>query len=161
MMAWAVSGEGAGSDSLMQVSPVCYGNQRLPHTGTRAKPIPLFTQHFTHLRRFLQTDMNTQKTEILKFRVTSEQRKAIEAKAVRSGMSVSEYLRACALDKQIVVIEGADKVADELRRIGVNVNQIAHAVNSGFIYDAVDLTETRKELVLIWRSLNSLPRVVR
>ena len=76
-------------------------------------------------------------------------------------MSVSEYLRACALDKQIVVIEGADKVADELRRIGVNVNQIAHAVNSGFIYDAVDLTNVRKELGNIWRSLNSLPRVVR
>ena len=105
--------------------------------------------------------MSIAKSEIMKFRATPEQRKAIEVKANMSGMSVSEYLRACALDKPIVVIEGADKVADELRRIGVNVNQIAHAVNSGFIYDAVDLTETRKELVTIWRSLNSLPRVVR
>ena len=105
--------------------------------------------------------MSIAKLEILKFRATPEQRKAIEVKAEQSGMSVSEYLRACALDKPIVVIEGADKVADELRRIGVNVNQIAHAVNSGFIYEAVDLTNVRKELITIWRSLNSLPRVVR
>lgn len=105
--------------------------------------------------------MSIAKSEILKFRATPEQKEAIEAKAKQSGMSVSKYLRACALDKPIVVIEGADKIADELRRIGVNVNQLAHAVNSGYIYDAVDLTGTRKELGNIWRLLNSLPRVVR
>ena len=105
--------------------------------------------------------MSIAKSEIMKFRATPEQRKAIEEKAEQSGMSVSEYLRASALDKPIVVIEGADKVADELRRIGVNVNQLAHAVNSGYIYDVIDLTETRKELATIWRLLNSLPRVVR
>ena len=75
------------------------------------------------------------KTEILKFRVTPE-------------------------EKEITVINGADNVADELRRIGNNVNQIARAVNSGYATE-VNLTETREELRAIWQSLNSLLRTAR
>ena len=52
------------------------------------------------------------------------------------------------------------KLADELRRVGNNLNQITRAVNAGMI-PAVDLNETREELKKIWQSLNSLPRAVR
>lgn len=58
------------------------------------------------------------------------------------------------------MINGADNVADELRRIGNNVNQIARAVNSGYATE-VNLTETREELRAIWQSLNSLLRIAR
>ncbi len=95
------------------------------------------------------------KNKILKFRVTPEEKEIIEHKALSSYRLVSVYLRDCALDKQITVINGAENVADELRRIGNNINQIARAVNSGYI-NAVDLTETRKELKAIWQSLNAL-----
>ena len=59
-----------------------------------------------------------------------------------------------------LLINGADNVADELRRIGNNVNQIARAVNSGYATE-VNLTETREELKAIWQSLNSLLRTAR
>ncbi len=95
------------------------------------------------------------KSKILKFRVTPEEKEIIEHKALSSYRLVSVYLRDCALDKQITIINGAENVADELRRIGNNINQIARAVNSGYV-DAVDLTETRKELKTIWQSLNAL-----
>lgn len=97
------------------------------------------------------------KSKILKFRVTPEEKEIINNKALSSYRLVSCYLRDCALDKQITVINGAEKIADELRRIGNNINQIARGVNSGYV-NAVDLTETRKELKAIWQSLNALYR---
>lgn len=100
------------------------------------------------------------KTEILKFRVTPEEKEIITRKALSSYRLVSQYLRDCALEKPITVINGADNIADELRRIGNNVNQIARAVNVGFVTEA-NLTETREELRAIWQLLNSLLRTAR
>ena len=100
------------------------------------------------------------KSEILKFRVTLEEKEIITRKALSSYRLLSKYLRDCALDKKIIVINGADTIAEELRRIGININQISRAVNFGYI-SAVDLTETREELKAIWRSLNSLARDAR
>ena len=100
------------------------------------------------------------KTEILRTRVSPEEREQIEYKALSSYRTVSRYLRDVALDKPIVVINGVDELADELRRIGNNLNQITRAVNAGMI-SAVDLNETREELKKIWQSLNSLPQAVR
>ena len=71
--------------------------------------------------------------------------------------TVSMYLRDCALKKDIKIIVGADSIAEELRRIGNNINQIAKGVNAGYI-TAVNLTETREELKEIWQSLNLLVR---
>ena len=103
--------------------------------------------------------MNT-KSEILKFRVAPEEKEIMTHKALSSYRLVSQYLRDCALEKQITVINGADNVADELRRIGNNVNQIARAVNSGYATE-VNLTETREELRAIWQSLNLSLRTAR
>ena len=100
------------------------------------------------------------KTEILRTRVSHEEREQIESKALSSYRTVSRYLRDVALDKPIVIVQGIDDLVDELRRIGNNLNQITRAVNAGLI-SAVDLNETREEMKMIWQSLNSLPRAVR
>ena len=100
------------------------------------------------------------KTEILRTRVSPEEREQIEYKALSSYRPVSRYLRDTALDNPIVVINGVDELADELRRVGNNLNQITRAVNAGMI-SAAELNETREELKKIWQSLNSLPRAVR
>ena len=70
------------------------------------------------------------------------------------------YLRDCALGKKIIVVKGVDEVANELRKIGNNLNQITREVNSGYLYE-VNLTETREELKRIWQLLNSLTQEVR
>ena len=100
------------------------------------------------------------KTEIISTRVTPEQRKIIEEKAYSSYRTPSMYLRDCALDKEIIVISGVDEAANELRKIGNNLNQITREVNSGYLYE-VNLTETREELKRIWQLLNSLTQEVR
>ena len=100
------------------------------------------------------------KTEIISTRVTPEQREIIEEKAYSSYRTPSMYLRDCALDKKIIVVKGVDDIANELRKIGNNLNQLTRAVNSGYAYE-VDLRETREEVAKLWQSLNSLTQEVR
>ena len=100
------------------------------------------------------------KTEIISTRVTPDQREIIEEKAYSSYRTPSMYLRDCALDKEIIVVKGVDEAANELRKIGNNLNQLTKAVNSGYCYE-VDLRETREEMAKLWQSLNSLTQGVR
>ena len=103
---------------------------------------------------------NQPKTEIISTRVSPEQREIIEEKAYSSYRTTSMYLRDCALDKKIIVISGVDEVANELRKIGNNLNQLTRAVNAGYCYQ-IDLRETREEMARLWQSLNSLTQEVR
>ena len=91
----------------------------------------------------------------MKFRSTEEEKHRIMKKVDASDLSISEYLRRCALDKPVIVMEGVDQIAYELRAIGNNLNQITRAVNSGYI-QAVNLQETEEVLGQLWQSLNSL-----
>ena len=96
---------------------------------------------------------------IMKFRATEEEKDRIMKKVEASDLSISEYLRRCALDKPVIVMEGVDQIAYELRAIGNNLNQITRAVNSGYI-QAVNLQETEEVLGQLWQSLNSLQQSV-
>ena len=96
---------------------------------------------------------------IMKFRATEEEKDRIMKKVDASDLSISEYLRRCALDKNIVAVNGLDDVARELRAIGNNLNQITRAVNAGYIH-AVNLQETEEVLGQLWQSLNSLQQSV-
>lgn len=100
------------------------------------------------------------RNEILKFRVTPDEKRMIEQKALSSYKYLSLYLRDCALDKEIKIVTEADDVANELRRIGNNINQLTRAVNSGSA-EVIDLTETKEVLKNIWQSLNLLTRNAR
>ena len=95
----------------------------------------------------------------MKFRATEEEKSIIMKKVDASDLSISEYLRRCALDKPVIVMEGVDQIAYELRAIGNNLNQITRAVNSGYI-QAVNLQETEEVLGQLWQSLNSLQQSV-
>ena len=48
-------------------------------------------------------------------RMASEDREAIKELAKRSGMSMSDYVTACCLGKQVVVVDGLKEVLKELR----------------------------------------------
>lgn len=57
----------------------------------------------------------------------------IETQAATAGMSVSEYVRAVATQRQVTArrTELEDKMLFELNRCGVNLHQIVRAVNFG------------------------------
>ena len=105
--------------------------------------------------------MKTQsRTDILSFRVTPEEKNKIIEKAFTSYREPSMYLRDCALNKQIIVVPGAEQIARELRRIGNNLNQLTREVHAGYVSE-INLTETREELKAIWQSLNALLQAAR
>lgn len=98
-----------------------------------------------------------QKSVIIPFRVTPAEKEKIEEMSYGHYKLMSDFIRECIFKKDIIIIDGADKIADELRCIGNNVNQLTRAANAGII-SVVDLRETRKELAELWQSLNSLQR---
>ena len=57
-------------------------------------------------------------------RMASEDRETIKELAKRSGMSMSDYVTACCLGKQVVIIDGLKEVLKELKSIGRNLNQL-------------------------------------
>lgn len=93
----------------------------------------------------------------LNIRLSEEEIKRIEKLVAKSKLSQSDYLRNCCLDKDIIVIEGLKEVHTELHKIGINLNQIAKAVNEGEIKDCSrELNELQKELGEIWRLLRDI-----
>lgn len=74
-----------------------------------------------------------QKTKDIKFstRMASEDREAIKKLAKQSNMSMSDYVTACCLGQQIVIINGLKEVLQELRSIGKNLNQLVMLAHMG------------------------------
>ena len=50
---------------------------------------------------------------------------------IRSGMSMSDYVTACCLGKQVVVVDGLKEVLKELKSIGRNLNQLVTLAHMG------------------------------
>ena len=68
----------------------------------------------------------TQCTERVHLRMTAEEKQEIQAKAEQADMTVSEYIRALIDNKKIVVAPDLPRLAVQIIRIGVNVNQICN-----------------------------------
>lgn len=78
----------------------------------------------------------------LSFRVTAAERLKIEEAARRAGLSASDYVRARLLTGKLIIRENRrlDYAAfDQLRRIGVNLNQLTRLANrTGFIAPKIE-----------------------
>ena len=75
--------------------------------------------------------MQKKKTEIITARMTPADKKAIHQRARAAGMTVTYYLTTCALDKEIVRIDGLDNLLAELKAQGRNLNQLTTLANMG------------------------------
>ncbi len=65
----------------------------------------------------------------------------IQRKVSKSGLSLREFLLRSILGKEIIVKEGGLDVVKALAPIGNNLNQIAHKVNMGLIYDCSEVLD--------------------
>ena len=75
--------------------------------------------------------MQKKKTEIITARMTPADKKAIRLRAKAAGMTVTDYLTACALEKEIVRVDGLDDLLSELKAQGRNLNQLTMLANMG------------------------------
>jgi hypothetical protein len=107
---------------------------------------------------------NTVKDHWISFRVTAEEHFALLDKAERSGMSAGDYARSRALrgiaraKKATPALHqhfGDDTraVLHELRKQGVNLNQIAHHCNRHQIPPPAEVVELTALLTAAWRKL--------
>ena len=71
------------------------------------------------------------KTEIITLRVTPGIKKAIQERAKAAGLTVTDYLCYSGLGKEIVRVDGLDKVLSELKAQGRNLNQLTTLAHTG------------------------------
>ena len=83
-------------------------------------------------------------------RMASADREKIRALAQKAGMSMSDYVTACCLDKRIVVMDGLKEVLRQQKAIGNNLNQLARIANFNGKAEDAYLQEAQQIMTRIW-----------
>lgn len=95
----------------------------------------------------------------INFRVSEHEYQRLEQMANNVGMSVPMFCKKKAqgarMKAPLIDRQGALQIASELRRIGVNVNQVAKHLNSGLNISEGQINALQKELSDIWQQLSS------
>ena len=73
------------------------------------------------------------KNRKLSIRISDGDWQQVHDKAEQADMTLTEYITACCLGKQIVVIDGLDEVIRQQKAIGRNLNQLTTLANMGKI----------------------------
>ena len=92
-------------------------------------------------------------TEI-NIRMSNKQKNIIQALAMKSKLSMSEYMIRSYINAKIIVEADKSEYITELRRIGNNINQITRKVNQGIVKET-NLLEVKQELNKLWLLLSS------
>lgn len=77
--------------------------------------------------------MQKKKTAIITARMTPKTKAEIQRLARQAGMTVTDYIVTCALNKGIVRMNGLEEVMTELKAQGRNLNQLTTLANMGKI----------------------------
>ena len=97
------------------------------------------------------------KNKPVAFRVTEAQYKTIKAKADKAKMSLTDYLIAAAMQKEINVAEDLKPILYELKAIGRNLNQQTTRANMGQL-KVINLHETTDKLHEVFDAVYELIR---
>lgn len=89
------------------------------------------------------------------FRASEKERQQLKRMAKKAKMSKSDYIRHCVFNKEIVVIDGLDDFARQLKAIGNNLNQLTTRANMGH-FETVNLSDTKEQLGKIYEKLTAL-----
>lgn len=96
------------------------------------------------------------RSEQIIIRLTPAERAQFESKRNLTGLTMHAFLMECMRKKKMVIKPGADLLILQIKRVGNNLNQIAHRVNAGQITDCrAELRAIRDELEKIrveWQS---------
>lgn len=96
--------------------------------------------------------MNTKRPKSVAFRLSESEFSQLQERIKNSGMTSQEFLLRSALDKPILEKSVYREFLLELRRQGVNLNQLVRACNVGNI-DISGIEKLIKELEEKWLSL--------
>ena len=71
------------------------------------------------------------KNRKLSIRISDADLQQVHEKAEQADLSVTDYVTACCLGKEIIVIDGLDEVIRQQKGIGRNLNQLTTLANMG------------------------------
>ena len=91
------------------------------------------------------------KNRKLSIRISDANWQQVHDKAEQANMTVTEYVTACCLGKEIVIIDGLEKVIRQQKAIGRNLNQLTILANMGKVQ-----TVYLKELTNAYAQVSSL-----
>ena len=94
------------------------------------------------------------KSKRLNFRVSDTMDALIRKKAADAGMSITDYIILCAIDKKVINYDGLRELTTQVKKLGNNVNQLLIFSRQGRI-DTVNLTATQEELKRIYELLSA------
>ena len=92
------------------------------------------------------------RTEKVTIRLTPDELERLRKLSYGSYRLMADYCRDCIFGREITVIPGYDEAAEQLRRIGTNLNQLTRLANLREI-SVVDLGETKAEIAKIYDTL--------
>lgn len=93
------------------------------------------------------------RTRKMTFRLTGEEYEMIKKKVEESGISQQQFLLRTALNKEVIHIEEFQTLIFQIKKIGVNINQIARNSNESGVVSGAELSEVKEELERIWQLL--------
>ena len=88
-------------------------------------------------------------------RISEQDLETIRRKATQAHMSQSDYVTACCLRKQIVILDGLKEVLRQQKAIGNNLNQLTVLANMGKVQFA-NLDSAVQEFARINTALREL-----
>ena len=94
------------------------------------------------------------KSKRLNFRVSDTTDALIRKKAADAGMSITDYIILCAIDKKVINYDGLRELTTQVKKLGNNVNQLLILSRQGRI-NTVNLTATQEELQKIYELLSA------
>ena len=95
------------------------------------------------------------RSQVVAFRVTKAERRQIEGKVRKSGLSQQAYLLRAALEEPICVVEELKPILAELRGWGRNLNQLTMLAHEGRV-PVVYLQECTDMLGRTYEAVNGL-----
>lgn len=102
------------------------------------------------------------KNRRLEIRLTEDELYEIDNRSKKLRMSRSKFLLQAALHQKIIVLDSTSikQLTSELRKIGININQIAILCNMGKL-ECVHIEDTKSEIIKVWEELNKLRKDVK
>lgn len=101
-------------------------------------------------------DTNKTRTKKITIRVTESEQRLINAQAEQSSKSKNQYIIDQILKEETASLAGYFEIAKEIKKIGVNINQVARKVNYTNEVTVADMEQLRKEHEQLWQLLKQL-----
>lgn len=87
------------------------------------------------------------------FRLNEKEYEQIKGKVEESGISQQQFLLKTALEKDIIHIKEFQTLIFHIKKIGVNINQIAKHCNETGVISNDDIEEIKEGVNMIWQLL--------